>query len=87
MIVLTDLNVEYYRINHLYNGNRNVFTRATELGDCAVIRCVWTALENTYVAFTSVKNNSLFKHRDSVKFLTSSAAQAGFKGDPYIKFD
>ena len=82
-----NLCIKDYRFNHLNYCDGNVGRRAARLGNGAVIRGVGAALENAYVALTSVKNDLLFKYRYTLKFLRASSAETSLKYKLDIKFD
>ena len=74
-------------INHLYDRRGNVLRGAYGLGDSTVVREIGAALEHTYVALSTKKNNALLEYCNTLKFLTSAAAQTRLEGYLDVELD
>ena len=80
LLLFLYLGVENYGIYNVNYRRGGILAYAAGLGNLTIIRRISAALKGADGAFTTKKNNLLFKHGNSLKLLTSSAAKAGFKG-------
>ena len=81
-----DLCVKYYWIHYFKNCHRGISLYAAILRGSAEIR-IARCSEHVKIALSAKQNNALFNNGNTVKFLTSSAADTSLKGYLYIKPD
>ncbi len=87
VIVLTHLCVKDYRIDYLDDSNGDVLGGTAKLGCTAEIGSVGVALEYTYVAFTAIKYDLLFKNCYTLKFLRSAGSETRLEAELDIELD
>ena len=71
--------------NHLYNRRGLVFFIALMRSAAADVISHAMTLEHAYIALATIKNNTLFKHCNSLNLLRTSCANASLEHKFYIK--
>ena len=73
--------------DNVHHRDRHVAALSARAGIGTEVRGIRVALEHVDIAFAAVKNHLLFQHRNTVKFLTSSATNTSLKVKLDIKAD